>query len=79
MNVYTFDITESIWDSAMYTVSIHLTKAGAYRAMREYLINECTQRRDESLTNRVSSHAYCIYDHIFADWKWRIKTVQLKD
>lgn len=33
MKVYAFQFTDCIYESAMYTVSLHTTKRGAFKAM----------------------------------------------
>lgn len=40
MKVYAFEYTHCIFDSAFWTVSVHRTKAGAYKAMMKHK-NDC--------------------------------------
>ena len=47
--VFEFVYTDCIYESAMATLSLHKTKKGAYKAMREFLETEYAQWREDGI------------------------------
>jgi hypothetical protein len=44
--IYVFYWNDCVWESAAYAVSFHYTAAGAYKAMRKYLLSEYAEWYD---------------------------------
>lgn len=49
MILYQFLFTDCIPESAMATMSLHRTKAGAYRAMRKFIVDRYNKWYDDRL------------------------------
>lgn len=47
MKVYQFLYNDFVWESAAYTISIHRTLAGAYKAMRAHRLAKYEEWRNE--------------------------------
>jgi hypothetical protein len=73
MQVYQFIYTDSIYESAMYTVSLHKTKAGAYKAMRDFLLKDYNEWREFEI--RYGKSCWKHGSHC----AWRIAPIELKD
>ena len=75
MLVYEFLHTDCIYESAYRTISIHRTKAGAYKAMRKHIEEEYAQWRNDSIELGKSP-----FNHKFGTHEaWKIRTIELQD
>lgn len=49
--IYAFQWCDSVFESGFEVVSLHASKVGAYRAMRDYLLRECERDREDAIRN----------------------------
>lgn len=73
--VFAFMYTHCIYESAMATMSLHLTKKGAYKAMNKFLNDRFNVEREE----HIRCKKYSIFDHVFEHEAWEIKPIDLKE
>jgi len=71
--VYEFLYCDCIYESGYVTMSIHKTKRGAYKALRNYLEEEYAKWRDNALKRGKPYHKFEIHS------AWKIDTTILKD
>jgi hypothetical protein len=71
--VYEFVFTDCIHESVMGTVSLHKTKKGAYKAMREFLETEYNQWREDGI--RYGKQHFKFGSHS----AWAVRPIELKD
>lgn len=69
--VYAFEYTPCIYESYFKTMSIHRTKKGAYKAMRDFLETEYTKWRNYNLIFGVNSFKFGYLE------SWRIIEVDV--
>ena len=72
--VYLFLYNPCIWESSFCTISIHKTKLGAYRAMREHKL-KCYEEY-KKIENRFKNNKF--FAHKFGeDECWTIKSQEI--
>lgn len=71
MVVYAFEHLECIHESAFYVVSLHKTKQGAYKAMREDLIYRYNDWRNSNLM--YGHEPICMRFKFGESQRWRVK------
>lgn len=49
MSVFAFLYNSNCHESSARTISLHKTKAGAYKAMRKHRVAECVDRRERKI------------------------------
>lgn len=76
MEVYAFLYTDCIHESSFATMSLHRTKAGAYKAMRKFLILGYTQWYHERI---LYGKDRLWIDKFGNHCAWRIGKMELKD
>lgn len=76
--VFEFAYTDCFYESAM-TISLHKTKKGAYKAMREFLINGYMEWYNERLIYGKRSFLYQGEDKFGEDCAWAVRTIELKE
>jgi hypothetical protein len=69
--VYAFEYTSCIYESSFKTMSIHRTKKGAYKAMRNFLETEYAKWRNYNLIFGVDSFKFGYLE------SWRIVEVDV--
>ena len=73
MKVYEFIYTNCIHESAMETMSVHRTKKGAYKAMRDFLETEYNGWREEGIMYGKQHFKFGCHEY------WAIRETELKD
>lgn len=73
MELYEFAYTDCIFEAPMWTISVHTTKKGAYKAMRTFLEKEYNQWRETGL--RYGKQYYNFGTHC----EWKIRTITVQD
>lgn len=76
--VYEFKHNDCIWESSPFTVSIHRTPKGAYKAMRKYIMEAYTQWYDERMLYGKDS-AFGTIDKFGTHEWWGIKCTELHE
>lgn len=71
--VFEFIYTDCIYESAMATMSLHRTKKGAYKAMREFLETEYAQWREDGI--RYGKQHFKFGTHC----AWAVRPIELKE
>lgn len=77
MEIYEFVYTSCIYESAMATLSLHKTKVGAYKAMREFLLTDYTQWYDQRIMYGKGDRKWV--DKYGLHCAWAVRTIQLKE
>jgi len=76
MELYEFIYTDCIYESAIATMSLHLTKKGAYKAMREFLETGYMQWYNERIIygkNRAYGDKFETHGH------WAVRPIEVKE
>ena len=71
--VYAFIHTYCIYESAFAVKSLHKTKAGAYRSMRDWLEENYAEWREEGLLFGKQKFKFGTHE------AWMIRAIELKD
>jgi len=71
--VFEFVYTSCIYESAFETLSLHRTKKGAYKAMREFLETEYEQWREDGIRYGKQHFKFGTY------CAWAVRLRELKD
>jgi hypothetical protein len=69
--IYGFEYTSCIYESSFETMSLHRTKSGAYKAMRDFLEREYAQWRDDNLKYGKSLFKFGYFE------RWRIVDMEI--
>jgi hypothetical protein len=74
--VFEFVYTDCIYESAMATLSLHRTKKGAYKAMREFLeIEYANWYNEQILYGKDRKWGYKFGTHC----AWAVRSIALKE
>lgn len=76
--VYEFRYTSCIYESAMHTMSIHKTLQGAYKAMRQFLIEEYYRWYNERIIYGKYERLSSVDKFGYAE-RWDINITELKE
>jgi len=71
VKVWAFEWCDSVYESAFGMVSLHVSCAGAYWAMRERLLAEWTERRESDI--RYGKNRYGVLCH----QAWRVRCIEV--
>ena len=71
--VYSFQYCSCIYESAFATISLHRTKKGAYKSMREYIESEYAKWRDDGCRYGKQN-----FKHGFQE-AWRIMAIPIQE
>jgi len=71
--VFEFIYTDCIYESAMATISLHRTKKGAYKAMREFLETGYADWRDEGILYGKQHFKFGTH------CAWAVRPIELKE
>ena len=73
---YEFLYSDCVMESAYETMSLHKTKAGAYKAMRKFIVDEYNKWYDDRILNGISKR----FNNKFAPFcAWCISSIELED
>ena len=73
MKVYAFEWCFCIYESGFSIESLHLTKAGAYKAMRKVLLERWNEDR-WGVSGRFAPN-----DEPLRDQRWRIREIEVNE
>ena len=77
MLVYSAEHNYCIYESAFYSLSLHTTKKGAYKAMRKHLLKEWEDRTiKQPYHNATKEEVYKTDDVLFGQ-RWRVATEEV--
>lgn len=74
--VYEFLYTDNIHESAMATMSLHRTKKGAYKAMRQFLETEYVKWYDERILYGKDKNWI---DKFGLHCAWAVRPIELRE
>ena len=75
MTLYTFLFCDCIHESAFATMSIHLTKTGAYRAMNKYLNDSFNERRNYQMRGEKRHRKM----NFFMFEAWKVGSIEVQE
>ena len=77
MEIYEFIYTSCIYESASATMSMHRTKLGAYKAMREFILTDYTQWYDQRIMYGKGDRRW--EDKYGTHCRWGVRSQELKE
>ena len=72
--IYEFRYTDCIYESGYYTISVHKTLKGAYKAMRKFLTNSYMEWYNERIT-----YGKYNFDSFVGTQSWKISKTKLEE